>query len=120
RRIGQIKDGDEVIGNQTRVKVVKNKVAPPFRRAEFDIMFGEGISRTGEILDLGVDFGIVKKSGSWFSYGETKLAQGRDGSKKLLQDNPELAAELETKIFDVIKSGVKPETAKSKKDKDGE
>ncbi|GHT20123.1 protein RecA [Bacteroidia bacterium] len=119
RRIGQIKDGDEATGNQTRVKVVKNKVAPPFRKAEFDIMFGEGISRTGEIVDLGVDYGVVKKSGSWFSYGDTKLAQGRDATKKLVQDNPELAAELETKIFAALKSGIKPETAKDKKkDKD--
>ena len=104
RKGTQIKDGDEVIGNQTKVKVVKNKVAPPFRKAEFDIMFGEGISRTGEIVDLGVDFGIVKKSGSWFSYGETKLAQGRDATKQLLADNPELAEELEAKIFEAMKN----------------
>src|SRR5574344_1472950 len=103
RRIGQIKEGDEVIGNQTRVKVVKNKVAPPFRKAEFDIMFGEGISRTGEIVDLGVEAGIIKKSGSWFSYGETKLAQGRDATKKLISDNPELSAELEQKIMEYLK-----------------
>ena len=84
--------------------MVKNKVAPPFRKAEFDIMFGEGISKTGEIVDLGVDFGIVKKSGSWFSYGETKLAQGRDATKQLLADNPELAEELEAKIFEAMKN----------------
>ena len=104
RRIGQLKDGDEAIGNQTRVKVIKNKVAPPFRKAEFDIMYGEGISKTGEILDLGVEYGIIKKSGSWFSYGETKLAQGRDASKALIKDNPELAAELEAKIVEAIQN----------------
>ncbi len=104
RRIGQLKDGDEPIGNQTRVKVVKNKVAPPFRKAEFDIMFGQGISKTGEILDLGVEYGIVKKSGSWFSYGDTKLAQGRDASKQVIFDNPELSLELETKIIAAIKA----------------
>ncbi len=103
RRLSQLKDGDEVIGNQTRVKVVKNKVAPPFRKAEFDIMYGEGISRSGEIIDLGVEYGIVKKSGSWFSYGDTKLAQGRDATKKLIESNPELAAELEEKIMTYIK-----------------
>ncbi len=103
RRVGQLKDGDEVIGNQTRVKIVKNKVAPPFRKAEFDIMFGEGISRTGEIVDLGVEYGIIKKSGSWFSYGENKLAQGRDAVKQLLKDNPELAEELESKIMEAVK-----------------
>lgn len=98
RRSSQIKDGDKVIGNRTKVKVVKNKVAPPFQRAEFDIMYGMGISKTGEIIDLGVDLGIVKKSGSWFSYGETKLGQGRDAVKQLLSDNPELQEELEEKI----------------------
>lgn len=98
-----IKDGDEVIGKQTKVKVVKNKVAPPFRRAEFDIMFGEGISRTGEIVDLGADLGIIKKSGSWYSYQDTKLAQGRDAAKQCIADNPELAEELETQIFDALK-----------------
>jgi len=104
RRISQLKDGDEVIGNQTRVRVVKNKVAPPFRKAEFDIMFGEGISKVGEILDLGVEYGIVKKSGSWYSYEETKLAQGRDAAKKLFKDNPELAAEIEAKVFEAVQS----------------
>ncbi len=99
RRIGQIKDSDNVIGNRVRVKVVKNKVAPPFRKAEFDIMYGEGISKVGEIIDLGVEYGIVKKSGSWFSYGDTKLGQGRDAVKNLLKDNPDLVEELETKIF---------------------
>ena len=102
RRRTQIKDGDNVIGNMTKVKVVKNKVAPPFKIAEFDIMYGEGISKTGEILDLGVDYGIVKKSGSWFSYGDTKLGQGRDSVKALIKDNPELADELEAKIMEEI------------------
>jgi recombination protein RecA len=102
RRISQLKDGDNVIGNQVRVKVVKNKVAPPFRKAEFDIMFGEGISKSGEIVDLGVEYGIIKKSGSWFSYGDTRLAQGRDAVKQLIQDNPELAEELENKIVAAI------------------
>ena len=103
RRVSQLKDGDEVIGNQTRVKVVKNKVAPPFRKAEFDIMFGEGISRAGEIIDLGVDKGIIKKSGSWFSYGDTKLGQGRDAAKKCIEDNPELADEMEAAIMEALK-----------------
>lgn len=107
RRIGQIKEGDEVIGNETRVKVVKNKVAPPFRKAEFDIMFGEGISRTGEVIDLGVEYGIVKKSGSWFSYGDVKLGQGREAAKGTVRDNPELAEELTEKIMEAIKSGKK-------------
>ena len=99
RRIGQLKNGEDVVGNSTRVKVVKNKVAPPFRKAEFEIMFGEGISHTGEIVDLSVQYGIIKKSGSWFSYGDTKLGQGRDSVKQIIGDNPELADELETKIF---------------------
>ena len=102
RRSTQLKDGEDVIGNQTRVKVVKNKVAPPFRKAEFDIMFGEGISRSGEIIDLGAELGVIKKSGSWYSYNETKLGQGRDAVKKLINDNPELAEELEKKIKEAI------------------
>ncbi len=102
RRIGQIKDTEEVKGNRVRVKVVKNKVAPPFRKAEFDIMFGEGISKVGEIIDLGVEFNIIKKSGSWFSYGDTKLGQGRDAVKALLKDNPDLMEELEEKIYAVL------------------
>ncbi len=102
RRSSQIKEGDEVIGNRTRVKIVKNKVAPPFRKAEFDIMYGKGISKVGEIIDLGVDLNIVKKSGSWFSYGETRLGQGRDAVKSIIQDNPELMEELETKIKDAL------------------
>lgn len=103
RKGSPIKDGEDVIGNQTRVKVVKNKVAPPFRKAEFDIMFGEGISRSGEIIDLGAELGIIKKSGSWYSYNDTKLGQGRDAAKQCIQDNPELAEELETLIFDALK-----------------
>jgi recombination protein RecA len=103
RRRTQIKDGDNVMGNRTKVKVVKNKVAPPFKIAEFDIMYGEGISKVGEILDLGVEYNIIKKSGSWFSYGDTKLGQGRDAVKKLIADNPELAEELEAKIVETIK-----------------
>ncbi len=98
RRIGQLKEGEDVQGSRTRVKVVKNKLAPPFRKAEFDILYGEGISRSGELIDMGVDLGIVKKSGSWFSYGETRLGQGRDAVKNLLRDNPELSEELEGKI----------------------
>jgi recombination protein RecA len=98
RRIGQIKDGEAIIGNRTRVKIVKNKVAPPFRTAEFDILYGDGISHTGEIVDLGVENNIIKKSGSWFSYGDTKLGQGREAVRQLFQDNPELADEIEEKI----------------------
>jgi len=103
RRIASIKKGEDVIGNRTRVKVVKNKVAPPFRKTEFDIMYGEGISKIGEIIDFGVELGILKKSGSWFSYGETKLGQGRDAVKQLLTDNPELTEELEQKITESLK-----------------
>jgi recombination protein RecA len=102
RRVSQIKDNENAIGNHVRVKVVKNKVAPPFRQAEFDIIYGEGISKTGEIIDLGVDHNIIKKSGSWFSYGETKLGQGRDAVKKLLIDNPELADELENLVREAL------------------
>lgn len=103
RRATQIKDGDSVIGNRTRVKIVKNKVAPPFAKAEFDIMYGRGISKSGEILDMAVEMNIVKKSGSWFSYGETKLGQGRDAVKQLIEDNPELIEELEVKIKEQLK-----------------
>lgn len=102
RKVSQLKDGEEVVGSSTRVKVVKNKVAPPFRKAEFDIMYGEGISKVGEIVDLGVEMGVIKKSGSWFSYGETKLGQGREAVKDLIRDNPELSDELEKKIIDSI------------------
>jgi recombination protein RecA len=109
RRSGQIKSGEDATGNRARVKVVKNKVAPPFKKAEFDIMFGEGISKVGEIIDLGTDYGVVKKSGSWFSYGETRLGQGRDAVKELLLDNPELMEELEAKIKDALKGNVPAE-----------
>ena len=102
RRIGAIKNGEDIIGNRTRVKVVKNKVAPPFRKVEFDIMFGEGISRSGEVLDKAVDLDIVNKAGSWFSYGDTKLGQGRDAVKQMIADNPELALEIETKIKEAL------------------
>jgi recombination protein RecA len=105
RRISQIKDGDSVTGNRVRVKVVKNKLAPPFRQAEFDIVYGEGISKIGEIIDIGVDNNIIKKSGSWFSYGDTKLGQGRDAVKNLLMDNPELADEIEKKIIEAMAQG---------------
>ncbi len=104
RRASQIKDGEDVIGNRVKVKVVKNKVAPPFRKAEFDIMYGEGISKVGEIIDLGVDLNIMKKSGSWFSYGETRLGQGRDSVKQMLLDNPELMEELEERIKEALSS----------------
>ena len=105
RRRTQIKDGDKILGNRAKVKVVKNKVAPPFQTTEFDIMYGQGVSKVGEILDLGVELEIIKKSGSWFSYGDTKLGQGRDAVKALIGDNPELADELEVKITEMIKSG---------------
>ncbi len=104
RRISQIKDGEDPVGNRTRVKVVKNKLAPPFRKAEFDIMFGEGISRTGEVIDMGVENGIIAKSGSWFSYGETRLGQGRESVRQILKDNPELLEELTLKIKEAINS----------------
>lgn len=104
RKISQIKDGESVIGNRVRVKVVKNKVSPPFRQAEFDLLYGQGISKAGEIIDLGVDLGIIKKSGSWFSYGDTKLGQGRDAVKQLLLDNPELSEELESRVREALKA----------------
>jgi len=115
RRSSQIKDGDEVIGNRTRIKIVKNKIAPPFRKAEFDIMYGKGISKVGEILDLGVDLGIVKKAGSWFSYGDTKLGQGRDAVKNLIGDNPELMEELEKKIVEAMSPKKEGEVVEVKK-----
>lgn len=108
RRASQIKDGEEVIGNRVKVKVVKNKVAPPFRKAEFDIMYGEGISKVGEIIDLGVELNILKKSGSWFSYGETRLGQGRDAVKSMIADNPELMDELEVKIKEALSTTTTP------------
>jgi len=111
RKVGQLKDGEDATGSRTRVKVVKNKVAPPFRKAEFDIMFGEGISKVGEIVDLGVETNIIKKSGSWFSYGDTKLGQGREGVKNLMKDNVELAQELETKILDALSKNTITTTA---------
>ncbi|MFT5818045.1 MAG: recombination protein RecA, partial [Lentimonas sp.] len=102
RRIGSIKDGVDIIGNRVKVKVVKNKVAPPFRVIEFDIMYGLGISKVGEVIDLGVENNIIQKSGSWFSYGETRLGQGRDSVKEILRDNPEMMEEIEGKIFDIV------------------
>lgn len=114
RPSSSIKDGEDTVGRHTKVKITKNKVAPPFKRAEFDIMFGEGISRTGEILDLGVEYDIIKKSGSWFSYGDTKIAQGRDGAKRVLKDNPELAEEIEARIMEALKGA---DTAGRKKGK---
>lgn len=103
RRTNQIKEGDEIIGNRTRVKIVKNKLAPPFKKADFDILYGEGISQLGEIVDLGTDFNIIKKSGSWFSYGDTKIGQGRDAVKQILKDNPELLEELKVKVQEALK-----------------
>jgi recombination protein RecA len=103
RRTSQLKEGEEVIGNRTRVKIVKNKLAPPFKKADFDILYGEGISQLGEIVDLGTDFNIIKKSGSWFSYGETKIGQGRDAVKQILKDNPELYDELKAKVSEALK-----------------
>lgn len=103
RKTNQIKEGEEIIGNRTRVKIVKNKLAPPFKKADFDILYGEGISQLGEIVDLGVDFDIIKKSGSWFSYGDTKIGQGRDAVKQIIKDNPELYDELKQKIFEALK-----------------
>ncbi|BDX38320.1 protein RecA [Tenuifilaceae bacterium CYCD] len=104
RRLNQIKDGDDSTGNRVRVKIVKNKLAPPFKKAEFDIMFGEGISKSGEIIDLATELNVVKKSGSWFSYGDTRLGQGRDAVRQLILDNPELSAEIETKIKEILKA----------------
>ncbi|HOW10736.1 MAG TPA: recombinase RecA [Bacteroidales bacterium] len=104
RKTNQIKEGEEIIGNRTRVKIVKNKLAPPFKKADFDILYGEGISQLGEIVDLGVDFDIIKKSGSWFSYGDTKLGQGRDAVKQIIKDNPELYDELKEKILEALKN----------------
>jgi recombination protein RecA len=104
RRTTQIKDGDEALGNRTKVKIVKNKMAPPFKKAEFDIVYGEGISKVGEIIDLGVEYEIIKKSGSWFSYGDSKLAQGREAVKQLLTDNVELCEEIEAKIREVLQN----------------
>ena len=103
RRTNQLKEGEEIIGNRTRVKIVKNKLAPPFKKADFDILYGEGISQLGEIVDLGVDFNIIKKSGSWFSYGDTKLGQGRDAVKQIIKDNPELYDELKAKVAEALK-----------------
>ncbi|MFN9393517.1 MAG: DNA recombination/repair protein RecA, partial [Flavobacteriales bacterium] len=102
RRTQQIKDGETAIGNRTKVKIVKNKVAPPFRQCEFDIIYGHGISRVGELIDMGVDYGVVKKSGSWFSYNDTKLGQGRDAVKQLLEDNPDLMEQIEGKVREAM------------------
>ena len=115
RRTGQIKEGEDIIGNNVRVKVIKNKVAPPFKKAEFDIMFGEGISKTGEIVDLGVEYGVIKKSGSFFSYGDTRLGQGRENVKSMLLENPDLMEELEAKITEAIKKAEKEGSKLAKK-----
>ena len=115
RRTGQIKEGEDIIGNNVRVKVIKNKVAPPFKKAEFDIMFGEGISKTGEIVDLGVEYGVIKKSGSFFSYGDTRLGQGRENVKTMLLENPDLMEELEAKITEAIKKAEKEGSKLAKK-----
>jgi recombination protein RecA len=109
RRIGQLKDGMDIMGNRVRIKVVKNKMAPPFRQCEFDILYGQGVSKDGEIVDLASELNIIKKSGSWYSYGETKLGQGRDAVKQLFADNPELAEEIEGKIRQATKPSVAPE-----------
>jgi recombination protein RecA len=103
RRTSQLKEGEEIVGSRTRAKIVKNKLAPPFKKADFDILYGEGISQLGEIVDLGVDFDIIKKSGSWFSYGDTKLGQGRDAVKQIIKDNPELYDELKAKVSEALK-----------------
>ena len=108
RSSSPIKDGEDMLGRHTKVKVVKNKVAPPFKRCEFDIMFGQGISRSSEIIDLGVEYGIIKKSGSWFSYNDAKIAQGRDAAKRIIEDNPELADEIEAKIMEALMGKDKP------------
>ena len=113
RRATQIKDGEEITGNRTRVKIVKNKVAPPFKKAEFDIMYGEGVSKTGEIVDLGVDHDIIDKSGSWYAYGGSKIAQGRESAKNFLADNPEVALEIEQKIKDKIRGLNQPDEVES-------
>jgi len=113
RRIGAIKEKDEVVGNTTRVKVVKNKVAPPFREAIFDIMYGEGISKMGEILDMGVDKDLVEKAGAWFSYGKDRIGQGRENAKRYLWEHPEVAAEIETKLRDMLLTTPKKEEAPS-------
>ena len=115
RRFGQIKDGEDIVGNNVRVKVIKNKVAPPFKKAEFDIMFGEGISKTGEIVDLGVEYGVIKKSGSFFSYADTRLGQGRESVKTMLLENPDLMEELEEKITEAIKTAEKEGSKRAKK-----